>query len=180
MIENPTIRSILDRRSVRKYETKEIDQEVLETLLKVAEQAPSAKNQQSCLEIVVRDQQFLEEMDNAFMDVMVRKHDRTIPKGYLFHDAPCIIMLPRDASNIWSREDSGILAQTISIAAHSLGLGTCIIGLIRYLADHESVQEFYQKMQIPEGYALDLCVSVGYPAEMPTAKPRKNIVQWQS
>lgn len=180
MTENQTIQSIQDRRSIRKYKQQPIEQELLNTVLETALQAPSARNEQPCQMIVVHDQALLEEIDNAFLEAIALKDNRPIPKGYLFHGAPCVIMVPRNISNNYSREDSGILAQTIALTANSLGLGTCIVGLIQYVKYHEKADELFKKLLVPEGYALDLCLPIGYPDEIPMAKPRKNNIIWQS
>lgn len=180
MTENQTIQSIQNRRSIRKYKQQPIEQNILETILDVATQAPSALNKQPCKMIVVRDQRLLEEIDNAFIEAIADTADRSIQKGYLFHGAPCVVMLPRDANNDYSQEDSGILAQTIALAADSVGLGSCIVGLIHYLKHHERAEEFFKTLSIPENYSLDLCVTLGYADEEPLAKPRKNNIIWQS
>ena len=53
-----------NRRSVRKFSNQEVDQVIVEKLLRAAMQAPSAGNQQPWEFIVVEDKVKLEELSN--------------------------------------------------------------------------------------------------------------------
>lgn len=181
-MENSVIKTILDRRSIRKYKDQAIDQALLEQLVDVSLQAPSARNLQSARMIITRDQELLNRMDDCFLEVM-RSGGRDIEKGYLFHGAPTVIFLAHSdlsGNPADGHADAGILSQTIALCAKSLDLGTCIVGLISYLRKHPQCEAFYKELQVPDGFVIDLCVTVGYADEDPTAKPRKLPAIWQS
>jgi nitroreductase len=59
----------------------------------------------------------------------------------------------------WSILDVGLFAQSIALAAHSFGLGSCIQASIVFYPD--AVREF---LGIPETKSLVLGISLGYPA----------------
>ena len=50
-----SIDNILTRRSIRRYETKDIPQEVLQQILEAGRQAPSAANRQPIRFVIVKD-----------------------------------------------------------------------------------------------------------------------------
>lgn len=177
---NEVIQAIYDRKSIRKYKEQEVTQAELEKLVDAALQAPSARNLQPWQMIVVRDQALLQDIHEAVKE-MVQANGVALPDTWhLFHHAPAVVMLPREEASQWSGVDSGIVAQTLALAAQGLDLGTCMIGFIRTLENHVQKEAFYQRLHIPEGYQLDLCVSVGYPDEKPEARPRERKVEWHS
>ena len=56
------VNSIFTRRSIRKYLNKEVDNSIIEQLLKAAMQAPSAGNQRPWEFIVVREKELLNQL----------------------------------------------------------------------------------------------------------------------
>ena len=56
--------------------------------------------------------------------------------------------------------DAGIAAINISIVAHDIGLGSCILCAV----DEEQLRE---KLNVPEDIDVALVVALGYPAENP-------------
>jgi Nitroreductase len=177
-MKNEIIQAIENRRSIRKYKDEAVPQNELEKLVELSLQAPSARNQQPWHLIVVRDQVLLQEISDAVLEVLTAR-GRNMPQGWhMFHHAPVVIMIPRDTANAWGKVDSGIASQTMALAAYGMQLGTCIIGLIHHLDSHERKEEFYRRLQVPEGHQLDVCLSVGYPDEAPDARPREKKVTW--
>ena len=67
--------------------------------------------------------------------------------------------------------DLGIVTQNICLTAHSLGLGTVIVGLF----DHESAQKI---INVPDGHELVALLPMGYPAKTPKAPKRKEISEF--
>lgn len=176
---NQTLQTIADRRSVRAYKDKPIPEDMLRELVEYALMAPSAKNLQPWHIIVARNQALLQEISDATADALREANERTIPEGWhVFHHAPVVLFLACDASSHWSEFDTGILSQTIALAAHSMGLSSCIVGLIRYAMPLPKNASFLSRLQVPEGYRADLCVTLGYGAQTPSAKPREKKVTW--
>ena len=64
--------------------------------------------------------------------------------------------------------DLGIAAQTISLTAHSMGLGSVIVGAI----EHDRGKEI---LEIGDGYELAVLIPLGYPAKEPPAPRRREI-----
>ncbi len=84
----------------------------------------------------------------------------------VFHHPPTVIFPLMDKRGIGHPEiDLGIVGTNIVMAAHSLGLGTCWVGLASFL--NES-QEWRERLGVEEPYQLIEAISVGYSLGKPT------------
>ena len=80
--------------------------------------------------------------------------------NFQFYGAPCIIFLFMDSTlSSWSIFDMGLFTQNLILAAHSLGLGSCLQASIANYPD--AVRKF---LEIPKTKLLILGISIGYPA----------------
>ena len=80
-------------------------------------------------------------------------------ENYKFYGAPCVLFLFMDSTlSSWSIFDMGVFTQSIILAAHSFGLGSCIQASLTDYPD--AVNEF---LGIPETKKLILGISIGYP-----------------
>ena len=64
--------------------------------------------------------------------------------------------------------DAGIAAQTFSLAAHSLGVGSVMMGIF----DEKKIAEI---IGLPEGQSVSCLLAFGYPKFMPDPVPRKEV-----
>lgn len=79
-------------------------------------------------------------------------------QNYKFYGAPCVIYLFMEKSiSPMSLFDLGAFAQTLVLAAHAYGLGTCLQGSISGYAD--TVRKF---LNMPEGKQLVIGIALGY------------------
>lgn len=79
--------------------------------------------------------------------------------NFKFYGAPCALFLFMDSSlTAWSIFDLGLFAQSLILAAHSLGIGCCLQASVVNYPD--VVREF---LRIPKTKLLVLGISVGYP-----------------
>jgi nitroreductase len=151
--------SILSRRSVRKYENKEIPQEVINQILEVGRQAPSAVNKQPIRFVVVRDGDLTKNFSSALFNRFVK-------------DAPMVIVGCADVKSLltgkWAVIDATIALQNMVIAAWSLGVGSCWIGAF----DEEKIK---QLLKIPEKWKVVALVTFGYPTEESKPKNKKSV-----
>lgn len=90
-------------------------------------------------------------------DVQKREELRLL--NFKFYGAPCVLFLFMDSTlTPWSIFDLGLFAQSLILAAHSLGLGTCLQASVTNYPD--AIREF---LGIPETKKLVLGISLGYP-----------------
>jgi len=87
---------------------------------------------------------------------------RRIEAGALrvFHDAPALILLLEDRRGVGSPPlDLGICGQQMVLAAQSLGLGSCWIGLVKILMYYPS---WRKRLGIAHPYRLTEALALGY------------------
>ena len=78
----------------------------------------------------------------------------------MFYNAPCALIITHDGSK-WGDLDCGILCQNVVLAAQSLGLGTCIVGLFRVPLDSPKGEEFKKRLKFKDGYEFAVGVLIG-------------------
>jgi len=116
--------------------------------------------------IVVTDKALIDEMDAESMNILAAAEDKSGYErimsrgGKVFYNAPCMIMIVSDGSS-YASMDCGILSQNITLAAHSLGLGSVICGMAGIPLGGLRGDEFRKRMQFPEGYGFGIAILVG-------------------
>ncbi len=68
--------------------------------------------------------------------------------------------------------DLGIATQNICLTAHSMDLGTVIVGLF----DHDKLNSV---LKVPQGYEAVALIPMGYPAKTPKAPKRREISEFR-
>lgn len=147
-------KAIESRRSIRKYEKKEIPRKVLEELLDAARVAPSSGNRQAWEIVVVTD----DEMKSRLVPVSGGQDFVGECSAYLVGVS--------DPSRDFSPVDVTIALDHLSLRAVELGLGTCWIG------DFEPMR-VKEILGIPADHEVPVCMTLGYPSVVPEARNRK-------
>jgi nitroreductase len=132
---------IKGRRSIRKYKPDPVPEEVLNTVLEAVRWAPSWSNTQCWEIIVIRDSKIKSEVAKT-----VPRNNPALPS---IAEAPIILVLcgkkgisgyykdqAETVKGDWLMFDTGIAMQTLCLTAHSLGLGTVVVGLF----DHKKAE----------------------------------------
>ncbi len=85
--------------------------------------------------------------------------DRLKLMNYEFYGAPCAVFLCMEKSlGEWSLYDMGLFTQNLILAAHFLGVESCIQASVTHYA-----KEIKGFLGIPEEKRLLSCISMGYP-----------------
>ena len=163
------------RRSIRKYEDKEVPEEFLNQILESVRWAPSWANTQCWEVIVVKAPAIKEKLQGTL--------DRN-PSGKAMVQAPVVLVVCGKLKSSgyykdqvttkfgdWFMFDLGIATQNICLTAYSLGLGTVIVGIF----DHNKAKEI---LGVPDGYELVNMIPLGYPAKEPEAPKRREISEF--
>ena len=188
-----TFEAIAQRRSIRKFKSPPVPQEMIEQVLEAAIQAPSAKNRQPWHFVVVQGEQRAE-----MVRVMREGIDFVAGLGVdlgsarwtaqVMEQAPVTIFIynpygqyvfgkPPDGQ-VWDPTDIqsvGAAIQNMLLAAQALGLGTLWICDVFYATD-----QFAKWLERDD--QLVAAVSLGYPDEQPGPRPRKGaeqVVTWR-
>ena len=167
--------AIRDRRSIRKFSGKPVEQDKIEELINLALTSHSARNIQPRHFTVVTKTDILNELDKDTRAVM-QEQGTPLPAGqHVFYCAPSAIVVSIDKNHPWAEVDCGIAVATICLAAEGLGLGSCVIGMAQraFKADDAKYRNL---LQLPEGYTPAICVALGYADEQPAATERERKV----
>ena len=148
--------AIKKRRSIRKYERKRIPEKDLMDILEVARLAPSGSNRQPWQMIVIQD----EERKRGLVPMCKDQE--------FIADCSVLLVGVDDPEQKWQRVDLAIAFDHISLAAVEKGLGTCWVGAF----DRVAVGKY---LKVPEGKVVMACMTVGYPAEDPVPRHRKEM-----
>jgi nitroreductase len=159
------------RKSVRKYEERDVDEETVQRLLEAARIAPSASNRQEWRFVVVRDA----EMRGKLM--AAADNQKFVAR------APVVLACCAETNNhvMKCRQqcypiDVAIAVDHITLCAVQEGLGTCWIGAF----DEDKVKEL---LNIPKHIRVVELLTIGYPQDpSPRAKkrlPLEEIVKYE-
>jgi nitroreductase len=185
-----TLKSIYERRAVRKYKDVPVDRELIEKIIDAGKMAPSALNKQPWNFHVVRKKETIRSFSKAILKIMPGELMKAEPKVILkqilhflhfphglsflkttdpvFHSAPVVIFITADRENEWAPLDIGMCAQNIMLAANYFGLDTCPIGFGKYI-EHT---DLYPQLKIPAKEQVHLAIIVGYGDEKPEMHER--------
>ncbi len=79
--------------------------------------------------------------------------------NFEFYGAPCVVFIFMDSSlSQWSLYDVGLFSQSLVLAAHAFGVGSCLQASITNYPD--AIRDF---LEIPSDRKLVIGISMGYP-----------------
>ena len=168
--------AIKGRRSIRKYKANPVPEDALTKVLEAVKWAPSWANTQCSEVIIVKDPKIKSELATTL--------SKTNPSLSSMTEAPLVIILcgkkgisgfkKGEAATVkgdWLMFDTGLAMQNLCLAAHSLGLGTVIIGLF----DHKKAEEI---LGVPQNVEVVAMTPLGYPAAEGFTPKRKEISEF--
>lgn len=79
----------------------------------------------------------------------------------VFYNAPALILTHAHKKNAFGIENSAYATYHVALAAHAMGLGTCMIGFLTTAARHDPVVR--QLAGLPKGHRMTTALVVGYP-----------------
>lgn len=166
---NETLKTLLERRSIRAYRPERISEEHLEAILQAGVWAPSAKNQQSPVLVVVQDPETVALMSRLNAQIMGTENDP-------FYGAGTVVVVLADpkATNATNAVCDGALVMgNLMNAAHSVGVGSCWVNRAQQLFEMPEGKELLRKWGLPEDLVgVGNCI-LGYPAAEGRDVPRK-------
>ncbi len=164
---NEVIRNLMERRSVRAYQDKQVPEDMLKEILEAGRWAPSGMNRQPVLFIAVQDKETRDTLSRMNAAVMGNSGDP-------FYGAPTVILVLVDKSAGTGVEDGALALGNMLNAAYSLGLGSCWIHRAKEMFESEEGKALLHKWGVQGDYRGVGCCILGYPADgFPAAKPRK-------
>lgn len=155
---NKMLEVIRKRRSIRSYQSKEVEEEKVREILKAAMFAPSANHRRPWEFVVVREKESREKLAQA------------TPWASFVAQAPVVLVVcaQESLSREWL-EDAAIVGGYIYLEAVNQGLGTCWVQIRGSTTPKgESAEDYVrQLLGIPADYRVVALFPLGYPQQTP-------------
>lgn len=168
-----TLDTIKTRRSIRKYKSDAIPEEILNKIIEAGSYAPSGMGRQPVIILAVTNKELRDRLSKLNADVM---HSTSDP----FYGAPVVLVVLADKNAPTHVYDGSLVMENLMLAAHDLGIGSCWIHRAKEVFESEEGKEILKSLGIEGDYeGIGNCI-LGYAdGEEPQAKPRKdNFVYW--
>lgn len=170
--------TLLDRRSIRRYEREAIPAETMEFIYEAIRNTPTSYNGQQYSVIDVDDQELKEQLYAVTGQKQIKTCNHFMVfcadynKIYAGAKAKGVEMPPftdtADGITVGT-VDAALTMMSAVVAAEACGLGTCPIGYLR-TADPEAVTKL---LHLPEHVFVVCGLAIGVPREMPDLKPKQ-------
>ena len=188
------VKAIYQRRAVRVYDDKPVTRDNVDFLVDAAIHAPSAVNRQPWAFVVIQEREVLaryakegkqlllneppviEVVESGLPDMDRLRQMASGPDFELFHGAPALVVIYATSAD--GVPDCFLAAQNLMLAAWTLGLGSCPIGLARPLFNRAEVKE---ELGVSREWPCALPIAVGWPdgETPPTSRRPAQIVAWR-
>jgi nitroreductase len=176
---NDVINNINSRRSHRGYQPQQIKDGELTAIIDAGLNAPSARNMQNWHFTVIRSKELIDGINGGVKSRMGEKERErwaSRPGGFeafdIFYGAPAVVVLSGVKGDRYSLINCSIAMQNMCLAAESLGIGSCMIGMVSPLFDSPEGEPHIAKLNIPEGYHPQFAATFGYKKDEPRIPER--------
>jgi nitroreductase len=161
--------TIKGRRSIRRYQDRDIPDSIIRQLLELASHAPSSMNGQPWHFIVIRAEKTkkrLVEIKNKYCPV-----EKQMYQADFLQKASVIILVCVDKQNSYDREvENGVLATAnLMLGAYRRGLGSVYLSAYRN-GEPGISEEIREVLGIPKHIIPITLVPLGFPDEIPEPK----------
>lgn len=182
-----TLELIKKRRSIRKYQDKQISKEALKQILEAGIYAPNAGGGQRSMIVAIQNKDLADKIGR----LNIAKFDRSkLAGGYVskeqpsniddptiksgFYNAPTVCIIFAQKNFLYSIPDAFCCAENMVIEATELGISSCIVARGEETFDNDTGKELLKSWNIPENMIPRCFVLLGYcNGEYPKEKPRK-------
>ena len=181
------LEAIRNRRSIRKYEDKQIPREVLEKIIEAGIYAPNAGGGQRTIICGIHNKEIAERLGKLNLSKFDRNRlaggfvseeqpsnidDPSIKNGFYGAPTVCVIFSPDNF--LYSIPDAFCCAENMTLAAYELGISSCIIARGEETFANPLGKELLRKWNIPIDYIPRCFVLLGYiNGDYPMPKARK-------
>jgi len=163
--DNPALEVIYSRRSVRAFQPKPLEKELIIKLLEAGRLAATARNEQPWHFIVVTDPQQRRKVAD------ITDHGKFIADA-----AVCIAVFCQPTK--YYLEDGSAATENILLAAHALGLGACWVA-----GDKKPYAgQIAQVLAVPNHMKLVSMIAIGYPGDLAPRPPKldlQSVTHWE-
>ncbi|MCL2153953.1 MAG: nitroreductase family protein [Oscillospiraceae bacterium] len=176
---NETVKSIIERRSVRKYAPQQITDQELECIINCGLHAPSARNTQNWHFTVIQNAELISWMNDRIKENMppetaayFRERQGGRDDYSIFYNAPTLVLVSGETDDTYTDSNCGYATQNMCLAAQSLGVASIVIGMARFLFVTPEADKYAKEFGVPDGYRPLYVICFGY-ADMTSETPER-------
>ena len=174
--EKAVIETIMTRRSIRDYKEEPVCREAMAEIMKCGIYAPSAINMQPWAVRVVDSKEFLDGVTAIAVSQNPKLAEQPNFRNF-FRNAPTVAFIACPVESYSGEFDCGLLSENMMLAAWSMGIGSCCLGSVVPVMNSEAAQPYLERLQLPEGYKLQLAIAFGYPEPNSTKAPERDLTK---
>lgn len=152
---NETMKTILNRRSVRSFSGELISDEILKDLADAGMHAPSGMCRKTWKFTVVSNKTIIEKLIKAIEKVLDRP-------GYNMYNPVALIIPSNERDSKYGREDNACALQNIFLAAESYGVGSVWINQLTGVCDEPEIRTILKEIEIPDSHVVYGLAALGY------------------
>lgn len=170
---NNTLEMLKTRRSIRYYQDRIPEKELLDKVLEAGTYAPTGRNNQAPIIVAVTNKEMRDKLSKLNAQVMGSENDP-------FYGAPVVLVVLANRSFDTYIYDGSLVMGNLMNAAYAVGLGSCWIHRAKEVFDSPEGKELLKEWGIEGDYeGIGNCI-IGYiDGTAPEAKPRKdNYIYW--
>ena len=176
------------RRSIRKYQDRQISKADLETIMEAGIYAPNAGGGQRSMIVGIHNAELAEKVGrmnvarferNKLAGGYVSKEqpsiidDPTMKSG--FYGAPAVCVVFAKKNFLYSIPDAFCCAENMVLMAAGMGISSCIVARGEETFDNEDGAALLREWEIPDNYIARCFVLLGYAdGDNPKGTPRKD------
>ena len=168
-MKNEVLECIKTRRSIKKYKSTPVPEELLDAILEAGTYAPTGKNMQTPVILAVTDKALRDRLSRLNAKILGADTDP-------FYGAPCVCVVLADRSVLPTTyvNDGSLVMENMMLAAHSLGLGSCWIHRAKEMFETDEGRAILVELGITgDLVGIGNCI-IGYPdCDYPVTRPRK-------
>lgn len=162
--------TILLRRSIRRFQQKQITISILQKLINAGRVAPSGGNLQPIEYLIVNDEKLLPEIFatlkwTGYITLKGEPPAGKRPVAYI------VVLINKKITSSNYERDVGAAVENILLAALEEDLGTCWIGTIDKAA-------LSNVLNVPEHVIIDSVIALGYPDEAPVMEEMVDSIKY--
>ncbi|MDD1749032.1 MAG: nitroreductase [Methanothrix sp.] len=190
-LHNDVLKNIYARRSIRDYLPDDVPDNIIRELIRAGTYAPSAADKQPWRFVVIKDKELMNKLSDKakelWMELDAKASNPELiglakmvsrPGFNIFFNAPILIMIFSHPDAFSPQIDCALAAENMMLAARSLGIGSCWIGLGAPLG---KVQAIMDELGAPAECKLVGCLIFGHPAKLDHKAPERDenvILKW--
>lgn len=164
---NPTIDTILTRRSIRRFKPDMLPREIIDQIIEAGLYAASGMNTQNTVIVAITNREIRDRLSRANAAVMGAERDP-------FYGAPVVLVVLAEKSRRTYVHDGSLVMGNLMLAAHALGVGSCWIHRAQETFDQPEWKEWLASLGLEGDYeGIGNCI-LGYTdGEEPAAPARR-------